>query len=114
MTLFFCYTNLEVITMSMIYPNEFRLDGEFYDLDYIMNNVEQRAKKQLIPRFYNKYVNIRTILGGNKCKKMTLFEVKTKLEDPKNMEKVTNVLNYTASEINLIVFIAENEIPMVK
>lgn len=100
--------------MSMSYPKEFRLDGEMYDLDYIMNNVETRSKKQILPRIYNKYVNIRTILGGNKCKKMTLFEVKTKLQEPENMQKVTNILNYTAKEIDLIVFIAENEIPMVK
>lgn len=100
--------------MSMIYPKELMLNGTSYDVDFLMNNGSKVQKQQFIQRIYNKYVNIRTILGGNKCKKMTLFEVKSRLNDAENMEKVTKTLHYTADEINLIVFIAENEIKMIK
>lgn len=98
----------------MIYPKEFRMDGTLWDVDYIMTGSDSNLKKQFLQRIYNKYVNIRMIVGGNKCRKMTLHEVKSRLRDMEYMQKVQRTLSYTVNDIKLIVFLAENEIPFIK
>lgn len=98
----------------MIYPKEFRLDGELWDVDYTMNVGSKNNRNQFIQRIYNKYVNIRLIVGGNKCQKMSLTQVKSKLEDETQLATVMNVMNYTQKDVALVMFIAENEIPFIK
>lgn len=98
----------------MNYPTEFRLDGQVWNVEYTMNEGSQANRKQFIQRIYNKYVNIRQIAGGNKCRKMSKLVLFDKLKDPSIMLNVTTVLGYNEEEINLIMAIADQEIPFIK
>lgn len=98
----------------MIYPKEFQMDGIMWDVDYIMTNNDLNLRNQFLQRIYNKFVNIRYIVGGNKCHKMSVAGVKQMLNNIEVMQKVQQTLHYTTNEVNMIIVLAENEIPFIK
>lgn len=88
----------------------------FEDVDEILARDEHElARRYLIQSVYKAYVSFRTIVGGQKCKKMRLAELKYKLEDPANVVKIINTLpHYNEESIAKILEIAENNIPIIK
>lgn len=98
----------------MIYPKEYYINGKLWDVDYAMNVGSAENKRQLLQLLYNQYVAIRLVLGGNKCNKASLLMVKEWLEDPQKRQKVRETLNMSDKDIDMIVFISENEIPFVR
>lgn len=98
----------------MIYPKEYMINGVLWDVDYTMNEGSDENKRQFLQRIYNQYVSIRTVVGGQKCRKAGLDKVKTLLAEPDMLTKVKNTLGYDEKQVNLIIFLAENEIPFVR
>lgn len=91
--------------------------GTFYeDVDYILaKEPHELARKYLLQDVYKTFVTFRTILGGQKCKKMRLSEMKERLKDPENVAKIIETLpKYDEKTIKKVLEIAENHIPMIK
>lgn len=98
----------------MIYPKEYQINGEFYDLDAIFNGQDENSKRVVSAKLYNQYRNLRMVLGGRKCQQPYVAKVKQMLEDPEMREKVKSSLGYSDAKIDLLVFVAENELPFVR
>lgn len=98
----------------VIYPKEYHMDGTIWDVDYIMHDGSTTLKKQFLQRIYNQFVALRTILGGRKCQKMSVSEMRKQMEQPENLMKVQNAVGWKAEQVEFIIFMAENEIPFVK
>lgn len=91
--------------------------GTFYeDVDAILaKEPHELSRKYLLQDVYKAFVTFRTILGGQKCKKMRLFEMQEKLKDPESVVKIINTLpKYNEESIMAIVAIAEKHVPFVK
>lgn len=99
----------------MTYPEIVTLGGSEWYVRAIMNGETSKSlQSQFLQEIYHWYVNIRMCVGGNKCNKMRLNEVKTELMNPKQRWVIYDTLHIDDKTIDMIVEIAENNIKMVK
>lgn len=97
------------------YPEIVNLGGSEWHVKAIMTGeTSQGLKNQFLQEVYHWYVNIRMIVGGNKCNKMRLSQVKTELANPKQRWLVYDTLSIDDNIIDMLVGIAENNIKMIK
>lgn len=93
------------------------ISGTVYDdVDSILaKDNHELSKNYLLQDVYKAFVTFRTILGGQKCQKMRLHEMKTLLLEPENVIKIINTLpKYNEATIYKVIEIAEKYIPMIK
>ena len=98
----------------MIYPTEYQVNGQMFNVEQLLNNADCNERRVLLANMYRQYNNIRNVLGGRKCQQPIVDKVKLMLEDPAQREKVRVTLNYSDKQIDLIVFVAENELDFVR
>ena len=99
----------------MEYPELLDLGGSQWYVKAIMNGETSKTlQTQFLQEVYHWYVNIRMCVGGNKCNKMGLIEVKNELTNPKQRWIVYDTLKIDDKVIDMLVYIAENHIKIVK
>lgn len=72
------------------------------------------TRTSLLQDIYTRYVNIRTAVGGNRCAKMSLEQVKNALKTGNFDQDLQNILNLSPEKVETVLYIAETYIPIVK
>lgn len=89
-------------------------NSEWYVRAIMNDETSPKLKNDFMKEVYNIYVNIRIALDGNRCQKMSVFQVKTALKDEEKRQNVAKSLRLSPENLDLVVFIAENYIKMVR
>lgn len=102
--------------MTFKYPETLKLNGSIWYVKAIMTKDDHDPNDtgQFLRTIYNQYVSIRRCLGGQKCMKMRLVEVKERLNDPMQHDMVKKSLKLDDISIETIIYISEHYIRMVK
>lgn len=99
----------------MEYPEIIELGSSEWYVKAIMNGeTSDSLRGQFLQEVYHWYVNIRMCVGGNKCNKMRVEQVKAELNNPKQRWKIYDTLHIDDKIIDMLVEIAENNIKIVK
>lgn len=99
----------------MEYPEVIHLgNSEWYVRAIMTGETSDALRGQFLQTIYHWYVNIRLCVGGNKCNKMRVAQVKAELNDPKQRWIIYDTLHIDNKLIDLVVEIAENHIKIVK
>lgn len=99
----------------MEYPEIIQLGNSEWYVKAIMNGeTSDGLRGQFLQEVYHYYVNIRMCVGGNKCNKMRIAQVKEELTNPKQRWLVYEALSIDDNIIDMLVYIAENHIKIVK
>lgn len=88
-------------------------NGREYDTEKIdsYSVYTQRTIGRLI---YLRYVSIRDLLSPNCCSKMKLLDVKSAIQEEKNIDRIKTVFKYSDEEIIFYIDYADENIPMVR
>lgn len=101
--------------MIFDYPELVNWRGTEWHVRAIMNEeTSPKLRNDFIKEVYNIYVNIRIALDGNRCQKMSLFQVKNALNNEEKREKVAKSLRLSTKDLEIVLYIAENHIKMVR
>lgn len=97
-------------------PETMILNKTEYQVRHLLEdeNAHKMTKNHLLQDVYTRYVNIRTAVGGNRCAKMSLEQVKIALKTGKFDEDLRIILNLTPEMVETVLYIAETYIPIVK
>lgn len=92
------------------------INGTEYDVVRLMTSPDAHAmtKNNFIQQIYNRYVAIRIAVGGNRCSKMSLEQVKNELKTGKYDSDLRNVLKLSEKDVETILYIAENHINIIR
>lgn len=88
-------------------------NGRKYDTDK-MDSYSLNTHKLITRLVHLRYVSIRDLLSPNCCSKMKLLDVKSAIQEEKNINRIKNVFGYSLEEINFYIDYADQNIPMVR
>lgn len=89
-------------------------NSEWYVRAILNGETSENLGTQFLHMIYNQYVSIRRALGGNKCTKMSLLEVKRLAGTLEGQGMLKNSLKLNDEQIETILYVAENYIKMVR
>lgn len=104
------------MTMTFNYPETMVLNGTEYNVNHLMTDPEAHSmtKNNFIQQIYTKYVAIRIAVGGNRCAKMSLEQVKNELKTGKYDSDLRNILKLSEKDVETVLYIAENHISIIR
>lgn len=102
--------------MTFKLPEAMTLNNTEYRVRHLLEDesAHKMTRNSLLQDVYTRYVNIRTAVGGNRCAKMSLEQVKNALKTGNFDQDLQNILNLSPEKVDTVLYIAETYIPMVK